>query len=305
MRNQLSINLSVGRSCFVQCTGCYNYFGKNKENISTPTILNFLAYAKKMGLQKVTLCGGDPLSRSDIVNLLEQIKGLGFFINLDTVGTPLLGSARTIFFGRQEVEAINPKTLASLVDLLGIPIDGSTNEVVSVFRSNRQNLLDEQLQILRLLNNNGAKICLNTVVHKQNIHDLINVPQLMRGFDNIVKWQFFQYMPIGPLGYKSREKFLVLDSDFQTFANNMPKHLHAQGFIGDAEFKFRGGRKGNYLLIDSDGLAWAPQFSQGNSWNEKYDANDNRIILGNINVETSYPQIFEAILQPEAILKRI
>jgi hypothetical protein len=59
-----------------------------------------------------------------ILTLLEMIKKRGFFIKLDTVGTPLLDQAQSIFFKRVKVDKIDAKNLAELVDLIGIPLDG-------------------------------------------------------------------------------------------------------------------------------------------------------------------------------------
>ena len=133
MRDRLSINISVARSCFVRCNGCYNHFGQSDKLVNTSTIIEFLKYAQSKGITKVTICGGDPLSRPDIISLLEEIKRLGFFINLDTVGTSIIGNVQTVFFGQNDIPKIDSKKLASLIDLIGIPVDGSTNEIATNF----------------------------------------------------------------------------------------------------------------------------------------------------------------------------
>ncbi len=121
MQERASIILSAGRSCFVKCLGCYNFFGKSEDLTKTSIILDFLARAKRSGIEKVTIGGGDPLSRPDIIDLLTQVKGMGFKINVDTVGTPLLGPAETIFFGHRQVNQVSANSISSLVDNIGIP----------------------------------------------------------------------------------------------------------------------------------------------------------------------------------------
>ena len=55
-------------------------------------MIDFLEYIYTKGIRKVTICGGDPLTRPDILDLLKKIKEIGFFISLDTVGTSIIKS---------------------------------------------------------------------------------------------------------------------------------------------------------------------------------------------------------------------
>ena len=74
----MHLNIFVSQRCFVSCKGCYS-FSRNEnfnQELDTKTIVDFLKYAYFRGIKKVTLCGGDPLTRKDIVNLLKQIKNI-------------------------------------------------------------------------------------------------------------------------------------------------------------------------------------------------------------------------------------
>lgn len=286
------INLSVSRSCFVQCLGCYNYFGKSKIILRTQTIIDFLTYANEVvGIKKVTICGGDPLSRLNIIDLLKKIRKMPYYINLDTVGTPFLGDVRTTFHDRIDVPFIEPKTITSLVDVIGIPIDGPTNQIITSFRSNRPNILNEQLTILKKLNEIDAKVCINTVVHKKNIESIIGIFKLIKDYKCIIKWQLFQYMPIGPLGYQNKENYEIDDNIFYEFKDSLLNEVQCCDFL--VEFKSRESRKGIYLLVDSDGIAWIPKIIINSSWDQERDANNERYILGDINLKNKYDGIFE------------
>lgn len=156
--------LSVGRSRFTRCIGCYNHFGADPDAVVPAADVHaFLAHLRGT-LDKVTVGGGDPLSRADVVDLLAGMKGLGFAVNLDTVGTPLLGTASTVFYGRRRVEHVPVERLASYVDVLRIPLDGSTEQVATTFRTGRAHLVDETLAILDLLDEAGVATSINTVV---------------------------------------------------------------------------------------------------------------------------------------------
>lgn len=301
MRERLSLNISVARSCFVKCLGCYNHFGQSPNLISTDNILFFLNAAKDKGFTRVTLCGGDPLSRPDIINLLKEIKALGFFIALDTVGTPILGEATTIFYGRSLISKVNEADLAKYVDVIGIPLEGPSNEIISLFRTERPNTFNEQILILKKLSAAQAKICINTVVHKGNINHIEEMLPMVHDLEGVKKWQLFQFMPIGPLGYKNRNTYEISDEDFFLLKNKMIQHKEKFPKSIDIEFKAKAERKGNYMFVDSEGLVWVPNMIMNEEWNEQTDTTHKRLIIGDLNVREEHEKIIEKALNPQLI----
>ena len=120
----MHLNVFASQSCFVHCKWCYSYSREERPGKIFPTdkLVNFLQYAHDVGVPKITLCGGDPLARDDIIDLLEEIKKIGFRISLDTVGSPIIKNAS---IGRRKVvNQLDAKRIAELVDVIGIPIDG-------------------------------------------------------------------------------------------------------------------------------------------------------------------------------------
>lgn len=296
MQPRLHLNVSVARSCFVKCRGCYNHFGRSSELVDSKELLAFLAFAAQAGATRVTVCGGDPLSRPDILDLLQGIKELGLLISLDTVGTPLLGDTDTIFYGRTRVPAIDASRLARLTDLVGIPLDGPTHDSIATFRTGRRNLFAEQMTILSILENAGASVCVNTVVHSGNIDTLGEIASHIQRFVNIIKWQLFQFMPTGPLGFRNKHEFLVTADAF-TAACNRLRTQAAAGLSGRIEVKSNADRKGRYLLVDSEGLAWIPRLSRHEGWNDA-DATDQRIVLGDIRNPSDHAKILAIAMDP-------
>ncbi|AXI78523.1 radical SAM protein [Peterkaempfera bronchialis] len=271
-----SVILSAGKSCFVACPGCYNYFGRTIAE--TPQVLRFAAGLRdRFGIEKITVGGGDPLTRPDIVTLLTSLHDLGLRIHLDTVGTAFLGTARIRFMGTGAVDQVAADEVAAVSDLIGIPLDGSTDAVQQQFR--RHATVASQLAVLSLLDKVGARICVNTVVHSGNTGDIAPLAGLLGGFVGIVEWQLFQFMPIGPLGHRNRERYLISEGDFQhavaVARDNAPGHVRIAA-------KSAGGRKHRYLLIDSAGLVWTPEQSQAAVWHSE-DANDRRHLIGNVS----------------------
>lgn len=287
---RVGLSVSAGRSCFVRCDGCYNHFGRSHEVLPTAKLLRFLTVAAGAGVGDVTFCGGDPLSRPDILPLLHQTRNLGFRIKLDTVGTALLDDAPTIFYGRGTAGRVDAGALAGLVDRVGIPLDGSTNAVVQAFRKGRHDLFDEQLRILELLGAVRANVCVNTVVHAGNIDDLPSIPAVIAGHPCVGLWQVFQFSPTGPHGSRNRRRFEISADDFERAVSRLEHELTRSGRAFRLEPKSNRDRRGRYLLIDSDGLAWMPA--------GRDDGGPDRALLGNI-ADPAADEILLTILSGE------
>ncbi|MGR3765958.1 radical SAM protein [Rossellomorea sp. NS-SX7] len=280
------IQLSGGNKCFVRCPGCYNFFS-GKDYI-TSDLINFLSELKeKVNISKVTMSGGEPLAREDMPYILHTLKTLGYTINLDTVGLSLI---RDVTIGKNTIiKKISSKGIVQSIDVIGIPFDGSTDEIMNMFR--RKLKVHEVLGILDELSFNNANIGINTVVHKNNIDDIINIYHQLKEYNNILKWQLFQYMPIGPGGYKNRHKYELSDEEF----NSLEETLHSVNDTSmDIQLKSRLHRKNKYLLIDGEGVVWIPRQNEHNDWLTE-DENNERILLGNINEENAVDKILSQV----------
>ncbi|MEJ1992391.1 MAG: radical SAM protein [Maritimibacter sp.] len=296
-RNAANINLAIGRSCFVQCSGCYNQFAKSEDLISNNEILNFLSHARDRGIESVTYCGGDPLSRPHIIELLLETKRLGLFVKLDTVGTPFLGDATTIFFGRNHVKGIDVAEVAAIIDRIGIPIDGSTEETITVFRTGRKEFLTEQVKILELLAEHDCNINVNTVVTQKNASDLIEIGNLIHNISDGIGWEMFQFSPSGPISFKQRAGFEINTSTFRKRAIAAQAHMAELNHKGRVSALANVDRRDLYVLVDSDGEAWRPvtaPFLDGDTI-FKPPAKE---VLGNIRDVENYDFIISMALSP-------
>ncbi|MEV1006313.1 radical SAM protein [Streptomyces sp. NPDC049881] len=270
-----SVILSAGRSCFTVCPGCYNHFGRTASE--TAQILAFVARTRtSFGLRKITVGGGAPLTRPDIVPLLAGLRAQGLKIHLDTVGTAFLGSTQIRFMGSGTVDHVSAADVAPLTDLIGIPLDGSTDTVQQRFR--RHVTVASQQAVLTCLDEAGAHVCVNTVVHAGNADDMANIAGRLDDHPGVREWQLFQFMPIGPLGHRNRDRYLVSDDDFHRAADTARTRA-PRGIT--VTVKSARQRKHRYLLIDSAGLVWTPDQASTATWLSE-DSNDRRKLIGNI-----------------------
>ncbi|PNQ82326.1 radical SAM protein [Paenibacillus sp. F4] len=287
-----SIQLSGGNKCFVRCPGCYNYF--SNTDYATNDLLNFLSQFKgETNISKVTMAGGDPLAREDMPFILQSLKDMGFRINLDTVGLPLIKDA---IIGRNTlVKKISAEEIIQAVEIIGIPLDGSTDEIISTFRRGLR--VDNIIEILEVLSLKQANICINTVVHKQNYNDIIHIYDYLKKFEAIIKWQLFQYMPIGPGGFKNKHRFEIADDQFNKLKKTIDS-LH-KGPL-NIQFKSRLNRKNQYLLIDGEGVIWIPKQNRIGAWLND-DENNDRILLGHISEKNIVNNVLKLISNYEIV----
>ena len=284
----MHLNVFVSQSCFINCRGCYSYSREEErgKHVSTDVLVKFLEFAYNEGVNKITLCGGDPLTRNDILELLERIKLIGFNISMDTVGSPIIKDS--ICNNQIIVKKLNVNKIAKLVDEIGIPIDGSNNEIFKRFRQTKADILNEQLEICKELHKYGANICINTVAHKGNLEDAKELARLMNKINYIDKWQIFQYLPLGKFGLRNREHFEITDEQFTNFQIAVLKEF--KNDISKIQFKSSKVRENNYMLIDNSGNAWIPSNNNMSFSKLSYIVNDETII-GNIHNENDWKKI--------------
>lgn len=270
------IIISASNKCFLQCTGCYNYFGNT--DYKTADLIDFLkTLSRSIRIKKVTVGGGEPLLRTDLIPMLQELKEMDMSISLDSVGMSLIDGEYSNIAGNGK----RFQNLMEHVDCIGIPLDGSTDGIIRYFRNGLH--LSDIETILQAVNNCDAdiEISINTVVHRGNINDLINIHKTISNYRKITKWQLFQYMPIGPSGYRFRKRFEIEESLFTKRLDELRKSLNGTGRQFALESKSLSDRKNKYILIGGDGIVWIPDQNQEKYWSED-DANDNRKILGNI-----------------------
>lgn len=274
----MHLNVFVSQKCFLYCKGCYSFSRSEKfgQIIDTQKIVDFLKYAYDYGINKVTLCGGDPLTRKDIIDLIRQIKNIGYYISLDTVGTSIIRDIKCK--DDTVVKKIDAKLLSELVDEIGLPIDGSSNEIFKKFRQTNFDLLSDQLEICNELKKYNANICINTVVHKGNLKDARLLCEIINKLDYIKKWQLFKYAPMGKYGILNRNLFEITEDEFEKYKQEILEQYSKKEIV---EFKGFDDRNKAYMMVDNCGNVWIPEYSQKSF--DNYDGMlENRKVLGNI-----------------------
>jgi len=129
------------------------------------------------------LTGGDPLKRSDILELVKYASTHGVRISLTPSATPLL----------------TPDTISKLKDCglarLAISLDGPTAEIHDAFRR-VPGSYDWTLQAVRCARAIGLPVQINTTITRHNLQHMDAVVALLERL-NIVLWSVFFLVPTG------------------------------------------------------------------------------------------------------------
>lgn len=270
------ISLCISSECFLKCIGCYNEFCAFPD-ISKEQISKFIKYAKEKGLQKVTLSGGDPLCRKDIEDIIYGCLDLDLKVNLDTVGLSFINSCK-VSDSNELINQFENYDLLKKINFLGIPLDGSSEEIVKKFRNFNDNLFNKTLQILDLMEHKDINVCINTVFHRKNQYDMINIYNIIKKYKCVKRWQIFQYTPIGTFGKINENLFKVDEHNFIKIKNEIEKINDESIFI---EFKTAKEKTNTHMIVNSNGKAY------------KVDINNEIKIFGHLNNSETWKNIID------------
>ena len=95
----ISLRISITNRCNVNCIYCHHDGMLDSSSEMTPDeIYEICRIAKKLGVEKIRLSGGEPLVRPDIVEIIEKVNSLDFKdISITTNGIFLDKYAKDLF----------------------------------------------------------------------------------------------------------------------------------------------------------------------------------------------------------------
>ncbi|MDR2480893.1 MAG: radical SAM protein [Spirochaetaceae bacterium] len=158
-----NIKWDITKQCFLACSFCINK--KERENdfykdIDTTDIYTILSKLNSIGVTHIQFLGGEPTHRKDFLDILTYIENntSGIKVGINTNG---------FLLKKQYIEKLRK---LSCIDLIVISIDG-IKETHNKIRGGK--VYDVVIDNLKnLCKNNPYKICVNTVITKQNIAEL-------------------------------------------------------------------------------------------------------------------------------------
>lgn len=226
--------LNFAYRCVMKCEWCYVPFDAGLPR--RELVLSLVRRLADLGFRTITFGGGDPFQYRFVTDVLPFAKSLDLFVHVDTHGLSLRQT--------EEVRAL----LESSVDLLGLPIDGSSAVIHDSMRGSPGHF-DVVMRRLDWLGELRGRLKLNTVISAVNISDIDALAARVAEI-RPARWSIYQYWPLGPAARADVEHRLI-DSTFFEAAERVQKYLQGSGIAVEANA--RDSRRDTYPIIHHDG----------------------------------------------------
>ncbi len=226
----------------MKCEWCYVPF--EAPTVREAVVASVIRRVAELDFTFLTIGGGDPFQYRFIGSTLQLAKSLRLFVHVDTHGLGLRESQETL------------SLLQVNVDLLGLPVDGSTAAIHDRMRQSPGHF-NRVMQQLRWLADLRSRIKLNTLVSAANIDSLPSLSELIAKLQPS-RWSIYQYWPLGPAA-RVQMKHSVPDPAFAEATERVRATFQRANTV--IEINPRESRRDTYPIIQHDGEVFvhAPQ----------------------------------------------
>ena len=236
-----TIDFHITAQCSQACPYCWGP-RRFRNPVDTVTAERIIARVKDLGVRRIVFTGGDPLQRSDAPDLIHCAKELGLETALSTTG-----------------DYVTPEILKKLspyLDLISLPLDGSTEEINSRTKhAGHFYAVMQALDWLRAYPGIDVKVC--TPVTRQNINDVPAIARLVESYSDTTQarvfYNVFQAFPRAMFSVKW-EKLVVSDDEFSQlkFQVGTPRNIRVN-FLSHATLDKL------YVMVFPDGSMTVPK----------------------------------------------
>jgi len=196
-----TVDFHITAKCSQACPYCWGP-RRFRNPVDTQAAQLIIARIKELGVRRIVFTGGDPLQRPDASDLIRYAKGIGLETALSTTG-----------------DLVTPELLQDLapyLDLISLPLDGSTEEVSARTKHpGHFAVIMRSLDWLRCYPNIDVKVC--TPVTRRNLGDVPAIAQLVEGYSLTTQarvfYNVFRAFPRAMFSVKW-EKLIITDQEF-------------------------------------------------------------------------------------------
>jgi pyrroloquinoline quinone biosynthesis protein E len=191
--NPLALIAELTHRCPLHCVYCSNplELQSRANELTTETWSRVFKEAAELGVMQADLTGGEPLARTDILELVRASRTSGLYVNLITSGMPL-------------DEARLAKLLEAGLDHLQLSFQGAREETANEISGTKAHA--QKLRVLGWLKQVRVAVTLNFVVHRNNI-DQINEMLALAESSSATRVEFANVQYYG-WAFANRERLL-------------------------------------------------------------------------------------------------
>jgi PqqA peptide cyclase len=163
--NPLALIAELTHRCPLHCVYCSNplELQTRATELNTETWSRVFKEAATAGVLQVDLTGGEPLTRSDIIELVRSARTAGLYVSLITSGLPLDESKLT-------------KLIEAGLDHIQLSFQGAHDDIASEISGTKAHA--QKLRVLDWLKRVRVAVTLNFVIHRRNIDQIEDMLKL-------------------------------------------------------------------------------------------------------------------------------
>jgi AdoMet-dependent heme synthase len=186
-RNPLLVYWETTQACALSCKHCraeampFAPPGELSSEEGKQLLRQIAAFGEP--LPHLILTGGDPLSRMDLFELIDDARNLGLEVSITPSATPALTN-----------DAIN-QLKAHGIQSLGLSVDGSNAERHDGIRA-VQGCFERTIAALQHAGRLGLPLQINTLVAEETDDDLAAIYELLKPYP-IMRWSLFFLISVG------------------------------------------------------------------------------------------------------------
>lgn len=157
--NPLALVAELTHRCPLHCVYCSNprELEARAIELSTEQWASVFRQAAEMGVLQADFTGGEPLARTDILELVREARGAGLYVSLITSGLPL---------DEAKLDAL----VAAGLDHFQLSFQGAREETAAEISGTKTHA--QKLRVLEWLKSRRVGLTLNFVLHRQNLDQM-------------------------------------------------------------------------------------------------------------------------------------
>jgi PqqA peptide cyclase len=157
--NPLALIAELTHRCPLHCVYCSNplEMQSRPNELSTEIWSRVFKEAAEAGVLQADLTGGEPLARTDILDLVRAARTAGLYVNLITSGLPM-------------DEAKLAAIVEAGLDHIQLSFQGAREEIANEVSGTPSH--EQKLRVLEWLKRHCIAVTLNFVIHRRNIDQL-------------------------------------------------------------------------------------------------------------------------------------
>lgn len=266
LSSPLKISMNTTKKCNLRCKQCFTESGINmKYELNTKKIFNLFDQMRELGTFFICLGGGEPLTRPDLLDILEYGKNKQLAVSVVSNG---------LLLTKEYIEQLNTKNL----DTFWISLDGLERNH-ELLRG--KGTYSKALKALELLRDNfNGKKAIRVTLNKNNFNDYTKLIKIAEEY----KFDLIRITPMIPYGRAKGEDLEITQDEYIEFLKGISqiksevqiiypeKTTKKKPWIGTNGFGCHCGKEA--IWVDADGTCspcyfWGEEYNIGNIKDQK------------------------------------